>query len=141
MEAMQFTSHQEIFNRLARVGNLATLSPVERSMYEYDLKKARDYHAELAYARKLAKQEGFASGRAEGLAKGKAEGLAKGKAEGLAQGKAEGRAEGKAEGRAEGVEAGKLAIARNMIKSGVPLAEIALWTGISLEQLEYMTEE
>lgn len=135
MEAMQFTSHQEIFNRLARVGNLATLSPAERSMYEYDLKKARDYHAELAYARKLAKQEGFASGRAEGLAKGKAEGLAKGKAEGLAQGKAEGRAEG----RAEGVEAGKLAIARNMIKSGVPLAEIALWTGIPLEQLESMT--
>lgn len=87
----------------------------------------------MAYARKLAKQEGFSSGRAEGLAKGKAEGLAKGKAEGLAQ--------GKAEGRAEGVEAGKLAIARNMIKSGVPLAEIALWTGISLEQLEYMTEE
>lgn len=122
MEAMQFTSHQEIFNRLARVGNLATLSPVERSMYEYNLKKARDYHAELAYARKLAKQEGFASGRAEGLAKGKAEGLAQGKAEGIA----------------EGVEAGKLAIARNMIKSGVPLAEIVLWTGIPLEQLEYM---
>lgn len=126
LEAMQFTSHQEIFNRLACVGNLATLSPVERSLHVYDLKKARDYHAKLVYARKLAKQEGFASGRAEGLAKGKAEGLAQGKAE------------GRAEGRAEGVEAGKLAIARNMIKSGVPLAEIALWTGIPLEQLEYM---
>ena len=123
MEAMQFTSHQDIFNRLASVGNLATLSPSERSMYEYDLKKARDYHAELAYARKLAMKEG----RAEGLAEGRAEGLA------------EGRSEGLAEGRAEGIEAGKIETARNMIKSGVPLADIALWTGISQEVLEAIT--
>lgn len=67
MERMRFTSHQDIFKRLDKVANYATLSPEERRQYDYDLKKARDYHAELAYARKEAISEGRAEGRAEGL--------------------------------------------------------------------------
>ncbi|MDE7345567.1 MAG: Rpn family recombination-promoting nuclease/putative transposase, partial [Muribaculaceae bacterium] len=47
METMAFTSHQDIFNRLAKVANLATLSPAQRRQYDYDLKKARDYHNEM----------------------------------------------------------------------------------------------
>lgn len=50
METMAFTSHQDVFNRLAKMANLATLSPAAREQYEYDLKKARDYRAELKYA-------------------------------------------------------------------------------------------
>lgn len=50
METMAFTSHQDVFNRLAKVANLATLSPADREQYDYDLKKARDYRAELKYA-------------------------------------------------------------------------------------------
>ena len=74
METMAFTSHQDIFNRLAKVANLATLSPAQRRQYDYDLKKARDYHNEMKFARKEAFSEGEAKGRAEGKAEGKAEG-------------------------------------------------------------------
>lgn len=41
------------------MANLATLSPAERRQYDYDLKKARDYHAELSFARKKARAEGW----------------------------------------------------------------------------------
>lgn len=58
METMAFTSHQDIFNRLAQVANLATLSPAERAQYDYDLKKARDYHAEMRFVQKKAYKEG-----------------------------------------------------------------------------------
>ncbi|MBD5356690.1 MAG: hypothetical protein HDR88_06765 [Bacteroides sp.] len=70
MESMAFTSHQDIFKRLANIANLATLSPQDREQYEYDLKKARDYHAEMNFARKKAMNEGRAEGRAEGIAEG-----------------------------------------------------------------------
>ena len=66
METMAFTSHQDIFNRLAEVANLATLSPAERRQYDYDLKKARDYHNEMKFARKQAFSEGEAKGVMEG---------------------------------------------------------------------------
>ena len=81
MESMAFTSHQDIFNRLAKVANLATLSPAERMQYDYDLKKARDYHAEMKFARNKAYKEG----REEGLEKGREEGIQ----QGMQQGKRE----------------------------------------------------
>lgn len=67
---MRFTSHQDIFRRLDKVANYATLSPDERRQYDYDLKRARDYYAEISYARKEAINEGLAQGRAEGRAEG-----------------------------------------------------------------------
>lgn len=82
MESMAFTSHQDIFNRLAKVANLATLSPAERVQYDYDLKKARDYHAEMKFARNKAYTEGRDKGREEGfengIQKGREEGFEKG---------------------------------------------------------------
>ena len=91
-----------------------------------------------------AKMEGRAEGRAEGLAEGRAEGHAEGRAEGLAEGLAEGRAEGLAEGMAkghekglaEGREAAILAMARRMKEKGMPLADIAEMTGLSVAELE-----
>ena len=50
MERIPFTSHKEIFDRLANVGNVATLSKEDRVQYEHDLKKARDYNAEMRFA-------------------------------------------------------------------------------------------
>ena len=74
MESMAFTSHQDIFNRLAKVANLATLSPAERMQYDYDLKKARDYHAEMKFARNKAYKEGREEGREEGIQQGMQQG-------------------------------------------------------------------
>ncbi|MDE6510572.1 MAG: Rpn family recombination-promoting nuclease/putative transposase, partial [Muribaculaceae bacterium] len=74
METMAFTSHQDIFNRLAKVANLATLSPAQRRQYDYDLKKARDYHNEMKFARK----EAFSEGEAKGIAIGEAKGIMEG---------------------------------------------------------------
>ena len=71
-----------------------------------------------------AKMEGRAEGRAEGLAEGLAEGMAKGLAKGHEKGLAEGR------------EAAILAMARRMKEKGMPLADIAEMTGLSVAELE-----
>lgn len=68
MQTMPFTSHRDIFERLASVSNVAALTPDERRQYDYDVKKSRDYHAEMGYARATARAEGLAEGRAEGRA-------------------------------------------------------------------------
>lgn len=116
METMQFTSHQDIFDRLANVSNYAMLSDAERHQYDYDLKKARDYHAEMSYARKTARIEGFAEGQAEGRAKG--------------------RAEGRAEGILEGRNQERLEIAKNLLKLGLSETEVSESTGLSVETLK-----
>ena len=72
----------------------------------------------------------------EGRAEGRAEGLAEGRAEGLAEGLAEGMAKGHEKGLAEGREAAILAMARRMKEKGMPLAEIAEMTGLSVAELE-----
>lgn len=108
MERMRFTSHQDIFRRLDKVANYATLSPEDRRQYDYDLKKARDYHAELAYARK----------------------------EAILEGREEGRAEGRAEGLAEGREEANRQTAHRMIEMGFDLHQISAATGLSIEEIE-----
>ena len=57
-------------------------------------------------------------------------------AEGLAEGKAEGLAEGKAEGLAEGKAEESRAIAMRMKANGMPTYQIALFTGLGLEEIE-----
>lgn len=48
-----------------------------------------------------------------------------------ALGKREGKREGKIEGKIEGKKEGKLEIAKMMVKSGMPLAQVARYTGLS----------
>lgn len=74
---------------------------------------------------------GLAEGRAEGLKEGRAEGLEEGRAEGLEEGRAKGLEEGRAEGRTEE----RLEIARNLKKSGVPVAIIAQTTGLGEDEI------
>lgn len=124
MQTIPFTSHRDIFDRLAKVSNVAALSENDRLQYEYDLKKARDYNAEINTAKRMAAAEG----RAEGLAEGRAEGLA----EGLAEGRAEGLAEGQAQGRIDE----KKIIARKMIAMGMSLSDISMATGLSEEDMD-----
>lgn len=121
MEEMRFTSHQDIFKRLARVGSLATLSPMEREQYEYDLKKARDYQAEMSYARKTAMEKGVAQGMRKGMIKG--------------------IARGRMEGRAEGIETGKMEVARRMLSRGMSDEDIVTLSGISAAQLSALRSE
>ncbi|MDR1543153.1 MAG: Rpn family recombination-promoting nuclease/putative transposase [Prevotellaceae bacterium] len=50
--------------------------------------------------------------------------------------KIEGRAEGKAEGRAEGKLEGKIEIARNLLKLGIAIENIAEGTGLSISEIQ-----
>ena len=63
----------------------------------------------------------------EGHARGHEMGLAEGRAEGLEEGRAKGLEEGRAEERLE--------IARNLKKSGVPVAIIAQTTGLGEDEI------
>jgi predicted transposase/invertase (TIGR01784 family) len=59
------------------------------------------------------------------------EGAQEGKQEGLL----EGEQKGKQEGLLEGEQKGKLEVARNMLASGIPPADVAKFTGLSLDDL------
>ncbi len=119
-QEVAFRNHSEIFKRLAKISNVATLTPDERYSYDADVKNARDLINQFRGAR----QEGLAEGRAEGHA------------EGLAEGRAEGRAEGIAEGRAEGIAEEKVHIAGNLIRLGLSDTDIAAATGLTNQQIE-----
>ncbi|MDE6668579.1 MAG: Rpn family recombination-promoting nuclease/putative transposase, partial [Muribaculaceae bacterium] len=75
MQEVAFKSHRDVFERLANVGNVATLTPAERYVYEADIKKARDYRCELKGAHIQGFEQGLEEGRAEGLTEGRVEGL------------------------------------------------------------------
>ena len=123
MESMAFTSHQDIFNRLAKVANLATLSPAERMQYDYDLKKARDYHAEMKFARNKAYKEG----REEGIKQGREEGIKQGIQQAIQQCIQQGIQEGKREAILE--------TARNLKALGASNYMISNATGLSIDQI------
>ena len=82
----------------------------------------RDLRNQMAYARKVAVEEGLAEGRAEGLAEGRAEG----RAEGLAEGRAEGRAEA------------NLEAALKFRNLGVAVEIISEATGLSVEEIKQL---
>ena len=121
-QEVAFMRNNEIFQRLAKVTNVASLTPTERYSYEADVKNARDALNRM----RGAMQEGFENGRAEG----RAEGLAEGRAEGLA----EGRAEGLAEGRAEAL----ISTAKNFKAIGVSVEQISIATGLPIEEIEQL---
>ena len=123
MESMAFTSHQDIFNRLAKVANLETLSPAERMQYDYDLKKARDYHAEMKFARNKAYKEG----REEGIKQGREEGIKQGIQQAIQQCIQQGIQEGKREAILE--------TARNLKALGASNYMISNATGLSIDQI------
>ena len=117
-QEVAFMRNNEIFQRLAKVTNVASLTPTERYSYEADVKNARDALNRM----RGAMQEGFENGRAEG------------RAEGLAEGRAEGRAEGLAEGRAEAL----ISIAKNSKAIGISVEQISIATGLPIEEIEQL---
>ena len=69
-QEVAFRKNSDIFNRLAEVANVATLSPAERRRYDADIKNARDSLNQIRGAYQDGKKEGHIEGRAEGRAEG-----------------------------------------------------------------------
>lgn len=67
MQNVAFTRQNDVFQRLANVGSIASLSEADRRLYESDLKFARDHHAQIADAREESEAIGREKGRKEGL--------------------------------------------------------------------------
>ncbi|MGM9759757.1 MAG: PD-(D/E)XK nuclease family transposase [Parabacteroides sp.] len=74
---LPWAAQNSVFQRLAEIADISSLSREERLKYDVALRKYRDTIGVLEGA----KLRGEAKGRAEGLAKGRAEGMAKGRLE------------------------------------------------------------
>ena len=61
--------------------------------------------------------------------------LERARAEGRAEGRTEGRTEGRAEGRTEGRAEEKIEIASKLLKKGTKIEDVALVTGLSMEEV------
>ncbi len=57
------------------------------------------------------------------------------------KGKQEGELLGKQKGRQEGKQEGKQEVALNMLRSGIPVSQIAQFTGLSLQQIQQLQSE
>ena len=93
---------------LLESGRIAGFSREKRTKYDADMITERDYQNILATAR----EQGLAEGEARGIERGRSAGLV------------------------EGEVRGKLAIARKLLASGMPEAQVAEFTGLTAEQLE-----
>ena len=111
IKRLPWAAQNSVFQKLAEIADVSSLTKEERLHYDEALRKYRDTLCVL----ESAEQRGLKRGREEGLAKG------------LAKGRAEGRAEGLAEGRIE--------TARNMKAKGLPVDLIAECSGLSTEEI------
>ena len=64
MQTIPFT-HRDVLERLAKISNEAALSDEERCLYDYDVKRARDYKSEMTESRSYGHSIGYNEGRAE----------------------------------------------------------------------------
>ena len=123
IKRLPWAAQNSVFQKLAEIADVSSLTKEERLHYDEALRKYRDTLCVLEGA----EQRGLKRGHAEGLAKG----LAKGREEGLAKGLAKGREEGLAKGRAEE----RIEIARNMKENGLSVDLIAACSGLSPEEI------
>lgn len=77
MQNVAFTRQNSVFQRLANVGSVASLTESERRLYEADLKFARDHYAQLADAIEESDAIGMEKGIKQGIKQGKEEGIKK----------------------------------------------------------------
>jgi len=106
----------DVFARMFHESELYNMDQQTRDKVLHKMTTERDLRNQIAYARKVAIEEGRAEGRAEG--------------------REEGRAEGREEGRMEGREAAKLEDAARLKQLGVDIAIISQATGLSIERIE-----
>ncbi len=105
----------EIFRKIFEVSELLGMDEVMRSKILEKMTTERDLRNQMAYARKVAIEEGLA--------------------EGLERGLTEGRAKGRAEGRAEGSQDKAFEIAGKMKALGVDVSIILQASGLTEEQV------
>ena len=115
IKRLPWAAQNSVFQKLAEIADVSSLTKEERLHYDEALRKYRDTLCVLESAEQRGVKRGLAKGREEG----RAEGLAKGRAEGLAKGRAEGRIE----------------TARNMKAKGLPVDLIAECSGLSPEEI------
>jgi predicted transposase/invertase (TIGR01784 family) len=97
-----------IFQKVFQIAEINNLTKEERMLFDRKLKTQRDIEANIRFAA----DEGRAEGRAEGIEKGLKKGLT------------------------EGIIEGKLQTARSLLHRGIPIAEVAEITGLSMERLK-----
>ena len=131
IKRLPWAAQNSVFQKLAEIADVSSLTKEERLHYDEALRKYRDTLCVLEGAEQRGLKRGHAEGLAKGLAKGREEGLAKGLAKGREEGLAKGRAEGLAKGRAEE----RIEIARNMKANGLPVDLIAACSGLSPEEI------
>ena len=123
IKRLPWAAQNSVFQKLAEIADVSSLTKEERLHYDEALRKYRDTLCVLEGAEQRGLKRGHAEGLAKGLAKGREEGLAKGRAEGLAEGRTKGRAEERIE------------IARNMKENGLSVDLIAACSGLSPEEI------
>ena len=107
IKRLPWAAQNSVFQKLAEIADVSSLTKEERLHYDEALRKYRDTLCVLEGA----EQRGLKRGHAEGLAKG----LAKGREEGLAKGRAE--------------------TARNMKADGMSIELIQKYSGLSPEEI------
>lgn len=117
---------ERVFTRLFEQAEIAKFNPDELQLYEDSINAYRD----IVNAINTAKKDSFAEGEAKGIEKGRAEGMAEGRAEGMA--------EGRAKGIAEGINMRNMQIAKNLLRMGMSVADIAKSTGLTAQDIEHL---
>ena len=113
------TLKEKIFSKLFQEAEIAKFTPNELREYEDSLKAYRDIKNSLD----TALEQGFE----RGMEKGHAKGLEEGRKKGLAEGRAKGRAEGRAD------------VAKMMLKRGLDIKMVAELTGLTEDEIEYIS--
>ena len=136
---MPFAARNAVFERLAQIAEVASMTQAERLQYDESLRKYRDTIGVLEGARIEGLEQGIQQGLEQGIQQGIQQGLEQGREQGRAQGREEGKAQGREEGRAQGKEEGKaeanLAHARTLKELGVDINIIVKTTGLTIEEI------
>jgi len=116
LKRMPWLAQDAVFQKMASITDVSTLSKEERVTYDENLRKYRDTVAVMQGQWDLGHEKGIN----EGMKKGVAEGMKKGVAEGMKKGAAKKQFE----------------VARNLKSMGLSDADIAKATGLSAEEIE-----
>ena len=119
IKRLPWAAQNSVFQKLAEIADVSSLTKEERLHYDEALRKYRDTLCVLESAELRGEKREEARGLAKGLAKGRAEGLA----------------EGRTEGRAEGLVEGRIEAARNMKADGMSIELIQKYSGLSPEEI------
>lgn len=114
IKRLPWAAQNSVFQKLAEIADVSSLTKEERLHYDEALRKYRDTLCVLESAELRGEKRGEEIGLAKGLAKGRAEG----------------RTEGRTEERIE--------IARNMKAKGLAIDLIAAYSGLSPEEIEQL---